>query len=105
MNFSQTLLTELKAAYGGVTDYRAAKNLGVTPQTLSRVKCNHVQFSEETTIKIAHEIGVSPVEAVAMLHLETETSPLKRELWQQILDNHRIAQALDISGISEKGAA
>lgn len=105
MNFSQMLLTELKAAHGGVTDYRASKILGVTTQTISKVKCNKSQFSDETAIKIAHKLGSSPVEVVARLHLDRETSPLKRELWQQILDNYKIVQQVDIQEEKEKGAA
>jgi|GEM_PF-2433816 len=98
MNHSQTLLTDLKAAHGDISDYRVAQILGLRPQAISKVKCNRNHFSDVTVVKIANELGVNPVEAVAKVHLDDETCPIKRQLWEQILGETKVAESLGISG-------
>lgn len=55
---TKELLTLLKAHYGGVSDYRLAKNLDVTPQAVSKWKKGNHTLSDEMAIRVAEILGL-----------------------------------------------
>lgn len=98
MNYSQKLLTALKAAHGLPSNYMAAKVLQLSETAIRRVFRDGKQFNEENIKKIAILSGIDPHEAV--LHLRIETSnPETRETWEEILAVYQIAQAHAAQGL------
>mgnify|MGYP000678134012 CR=1 FL=1 len=99
MNSSQRLLTELKAAHGLPSDYKAAKFLEVTHQSISGINTGRSQFSDENLVKIAHLLNLDPVETLAKVHIETAKSHKMRQVWEGILENAHLATIRASRGI------
>lgn len=85
MNYSQKLLTWLKAANDGASDYRAAKIIGVTPQAVSHVRAQNRQFSDKTAVRIAQELKLDPIKVIARLHIDSESCHQTRQVWEEII--------------------
>ena len=58
MTNTKELLTLLKAHYGGVSDYRLAKILEVSPQAVSKWKMGNHAFRDDMAIKVAETMGL-----------------------------------------------
>ncbi len=99
MNFSQTLLTQMKATYGGASDYKVAQILEVSKQNVSDIKRGKTQFCDETLVKIAQYLDLDPAETVAQKHIETEKSHIMRQFWEGILENAHLATIRASRGI------
>jgi transcriptional regulator with XRE-family HTH domain len=85
MTYSQTLLGELKAAYDGCSDYKAAQIIGCSKQHVSRIKSGNHNFSAETVLKIAFETGQDPLEAMLNRLIEGAESPKVRQRYEEIM--------------------
>lgn len=99
MTYSLDLLTRLKAKRDGASDYAIAKELGIATQTFTKVRSNKRQFSDEIGIKFAHALDLNPIEVVARLHIEKETSPLLTVLWHEILEETIAVERLVKEGV------
>lgn len=77
------LLTRYKAHHGDITDYRAAKLLGVKHQTVYTWKSGG-SMSDETGIKVAKELGLDPAKVVIDLHIEREKGDATSQVWRDI---------------------
>ena len=84
MNYSQTLLTSLKANNDGISDYRAAKILGCTRSHISGIKSGRVNMSENMAIRIAKMSGMSPEKVVIKLLIDKSESDEMRQVWEEI---------------------
>lgn len=84
MNYSQTLLTELKANKDGISDYKAAQILGCTRQYISRIKTGHKNMSEEMAIRAAKMAGMDTKKVIIRLLIDKSESDEMRQVWEEI---------------------
>lgn len=98
MNYSQKLLTELKATECLPSNYMAAKIMQVSEACIHKVDKKNRQFSEENVQKIAKLMNIDPHEAVLHLRIDT-ANPETREVWREILAVYQIAQAHAAQGL------
>lgn len=104
MNYSQKLLTELKATCGLPSDYKTALVLGIAKQGISNIKTGKNHFCDETIVKIAQLMKKDPIELLAEKHINND-SGIMRQVWLDILDCRNTAKALEFSGISNEKVA
>lgn len=104
MNYSQKLLTELKAVHGLPSDGRAAALLGLSKQSISNIVQGRRQFCDESLIKIAKAMEKDPIEVLAEKYMQGESVP-QRLVWEKILDNAKIAQSLELLGLQPSKVA
>lgn len=84
------LLTRYKAHHGGITNYRAAKMLGIRPQTISAWKMGGY-MSDETAIRMAESIGLDPVKVLIDLNLEKNQGNAAYHTWKALSDRLNMA--------------
>ncbi len=84
LTYCQQLVERLRAAQGGATDYRLAKTLGISQQSISYVKNKGTTFSDETLNKIAQLLGENPMLIIADSHLETQDFPGMNNVWEHM---------------------
>jgi len=53
-------IDKVKAARGWDSDYRAAKELGLTRQTVSTYRSRDTTMDEGTALKVAEALGINP---------------------------------------------
>jgi len=92
------LLTRYKAHHGGITDYRAAKLLGIRSQTIYNWKTG-ITMSDETGIRIAEELGIDPGKVVISLHIEREKGNATSSVWRDIGRRLEMAAAPAVVGL------
>lgn len=92
------LLTAYKAHHGGITDYRAAKLLGIRSQTIYTWKAGG-SMSDETGIRIAEELGLDPAKVVIDLHIERDKGDAASQVWQSIRDRLQMAAMPAVVGL------
>lgn len=103
MKVATKLLTRLKHHYGDASDYRIAKNLEVTQQSISRIRKGLNGFSDATLNKIAQELGENPMLLIADYHLETQDFPGMNNVWKEmkrLAELDEIKQYQSVSGDS-----
>ena len=79
---AQQLLELLRAKLGGVTDYRLAKILGMSPQGISGITQNGGTLSDENAIKLAIELELPPSYVVICMHWQRAKDATTRALWE-----------------------
>jgi len=84
MNYAQQLLTRLKAAHGGASDYRIAQILEISSQSVGKVTNGHNGFSDVTLNKIAQELGENPMLVIADYHITTQDFPGMNNVWEHM---------------------
>lgn len=84
MNTAQKLLTRLRDAHDGASDYRLAKILNCSYQGIGRVKHGVHGFSDETLNKIAQELGENPMLLIANYHLDSQDYPSMNNIWKEM---------------------
>lgn len=77
-------LDALKARNGGASDYKIAKILGVTQQSVSRYRTGRDFFGSEIAIKVANLLQLDIGYVLACTHLERAKSEPERQAWQGI---------------------
>lgn len=92
------LLTAYKAHHGGVTDYRAAKLLGIRSQTVYNWKTG-TTMADDTAIRIAEELGLDPVTVLLDLHIEREKGNAASQVWKAARDRLRMAATPVVVGL------
>lgn len=77
-------IDRVKAAKGWESDYRAAKELGITQAAVSRIRVtNDATLSEETAIKVANALGINAASVVLdQLAQRTKSEPLRSTIAQ-----------------------
>lgn len=80
MNYSQTLLTSLKASKDGISDYRAAQILDCSRQHISKIKNGHKDMSFSMAIKAAKMAGLDPKEVLILMLEDRAESDEMREV-------------------------
>nr|WP_315242904.1 hypothetical protein [uncultured Albidiferax sp.] len=71
-------IDRVKAAHGWPSDYRAAKELGIKPHTISMMRSSGSALDENSSIKVAQALGERP-EAVFLDQVAERTkSPALR---------------------------
>jgi plasmid maintenance system antidote protein VapI len=84
MTISQSLLSDLKAKRGGISDYRAAKILECTTSNISMIKSGRTGFGETRVIQIAKELGLDPKVALIKRLIEQAKTDEMREVLEEI---------------------
>ncbi|WP_163557140.1 helix-turn-helix domain-containing protein [Halomonas sp. NO4] len=97
------LLTRLKAAHGGASDYRIAQILGVKHQTVYRWKNGQGTMSDETGIRVAEELGIDPKTVVVDLHIEREAGNVASPVWKAIRRQLEMAATPVVVGVAGYG--
>lgn len=98
MTNAQTLLTRLKAALGGASNYKAAKILQISESAISRVYTGQGGFSDETMFKIAHELGENPHILIADYHIATNDFPAMTDFFKEMKQMAEQAERLAALG-------
>ncbi len=105
MNHSQRLLTKLKALHDGCSDYKAAKILEISNQSVYKVKNTGTSFSDETLTRLCNLVGENPVIVVAENALEMDYFPNMRQFWSEVLANAKELESRAATDDSEDRAA
>lgn len=77
-------IDRVKAAKGWESDYRAAKELGISQTAISNIRARaDATLSEETAIKVAEALGIAPASVVLdQLAQRTKSEPLRSTIAQ-----------------------
>lgn len=84
MNYAEQLLTRLKAAQDGASDYRIAQLLETSPQVISHVRRGRNGFSDVMLNKIAQLLGENPMLVIADYHIATQDFPGMNNVWEHM---------------------
>jgi transcriptional regulator with XRE-family HTH domain len=87
MSITIDLLDALKASHGGVSDYKAAKLLGVSQPTMSKYRNGDLPMSPERIIMACQLANLNPLEWLLRLHLERARCTPEKDLWNLALDS------------------
>lgn len=86
-NTTQQLIEALRARQGGATDYRIAKNMGWTPQVLSKYRHGRSQLDNRGLLQVAAALELSAVDVVRyMAQIESERAHTddQRATWAEL---------------------
>lgn len=78
------LLTRLKAANDGASDYAIAKKLGIQPQTVYHWRSGRFGMSDEVGIRAAEMLGLDAGKVLISLHIEREKGNATSHIWRDI---------------------
>lgn len=84
MSVSIELLDAFKAAQGGISDYRAAKLLGVAQQTITKYKQNIIPMSPEKVLLACEMSGLDAVDWLLALYRERAKCDAEKNLLDSI---------------------
>ena len=98
------LLTRLKAANGGASDYRIAKLLGIQPQTVYHWKAGRSTMSDEVGVKAAEMLGLDPGKVLIDLHIERVKGDATSHVWRDIGRRLEMAAVPVVVGLVGYGA-
>lgn len=85
---SKTLL-EAYMRHKNMTQFKeAAAELGFTNQYISEIKLGKSQFTDETAIRMANEIGIDPAEVMISLNAVRAKTPEMKATWYEILKKY-----------------
>ena len=85
---SKTLL-EAYMRHKNMTQFKeAASELGFTNQYISEIKLGKSQFTDETAIKLANEIGIDPAEVMISLNAVRAKTPEMKAAWYDVLKKY-----------------
>lgn len=93
------LLTRLKAAHNGASDYRMAKILGVSHQTVYHWKAGRSLMSNEVGIRAAELLGLDPAKVVIDLEIERNEGNSTSPFWKELKDRIEMAAAPVVVGL------
>ena len=77
-----TKLGDLKG--NKASDYRIAKELGVTRAAVSRWRAGHNAMGDEVAVTVAERLGDNPAYVLARLHEDMAETPAVRKVYKQI---------------------
>lgn len=79
---ARQLLELLRAKHCGCTDYRLAKILGMSHQSISTVMNNDASLSDENALTLAELLELPPSYVIICMHLQRAKDAATREAWQ-----------------------
>lgn len=79
-------IDRVKAAKGWESDYRVAKELSLSRQTVSGYRGKIPTMDEETSMKVAHVLELNPAVILADQAMERARNDEARQAWQTILE-------------------
>lgn len=88
---TRELIAAVKAAQGITSDYRLARFLGVTDQTVGNWQHGRRRPDDETAIRLAGLAGLDPDAVLVALYEERATDEASRAAWARIAS--RLARA------------
>lgn len=89
MSVSIELLEALKAAQGNVSDYRAAKLLGVGQPQICKYRNGELKLSPEKVILACELANLNALEWLMRLNLERARCDSEKAIWNDAI--HRLA--------------
>jgi hypothetical protein len=101
---TKELLTALKAANGGASDYRAAQLLEVKPQTVYRWVKGEAYMSDDVGLRAAEMLGLDPGKVLISLHIEREKGNATSQVWKDIGRRLEMAAMPVVVGLVGYGA-
>lgn len=81
---AQEMLELLRRMNGDCTNYRIAKLLGTSPQTVLNVVNNNATLSDENCIPLAELLKLPPSYVILCMHLQRAKDDRLREAWQDM---------------------
>lgn len=78
-------LDACKAAQGLTSDYKLAKFLGVTQQSVNNYRQGKSFLCDETAIKVADCLGIYPALVLANIHAERAKGEVEKRAWQDLV--------------------
>lgn len=85
MTISTELLDAYKAALGGISDYAAARKIGVTQQMISRIRNNDSNFSPEKVIFLTENANLDSIEWLLKYHRERAKCDKENAIFDTLL--------------------
>jgi len=85
MSITRELLDALKACNGGLSDYRVAKIIGVTQQTMTKYNREQLSLSPERVISACNYLGIDPYSWLVRLQIERAKCDAEKEVWESAL--------------------
>jgi plasmid maintenance system antidote protein VapI len=85
MSISIELLDAFKSANGGCSDYRAAKLIGVSQQTISKIRQTDTRFSPEKVLLLCEMAGLDSVEWLLRWHRERARCDKEKAVFDTVL--------------------
>lgn len=82
-----------------ISDYKIAKRIGVSAQTISQIQNHGQTFLPLTALKVAELIGEDPMRVIAVAEAERAKSPEDRARWKKWATAAMFASALIGGGI------
>ena len=79
------ILDIARARQGGVSDYRIAQLLGLSPKNVSNYRVGRSTPVNPVAKRLGELAGIDPLEAVAMVNIERSSSKDEREVWEMML--------------------
>lgn len=85
MSVTRELLDMLKATDGGISDYRVAKIIGVTQQTMTKYNKEQLTLSPERILLACKYLDKDPYFWLLKLQIERAKCDAEKEVWQEAL--------------------
>ncbi len=80
-------IDRVKTAKGWESDYRAAKELGFSPNTISSYRRGKsITFDENSAVKVADILGIDPIVVLADQAMEHAKSEPAKKAWATALE-------------------
>lgn len=103
MSDTQKLLDRAREMCSPPSDYRLAKQLGVTPSRVSHWRRGKATPDNEIAWKIAKILGMEITDVIAYFEKDRAQSPQKRAFWESQLP--RVLSAIAIAAALYSGAS
>jgi plasmid maintenance system antidote protein VapI len=81
---TQSFLKRVQSTLGDVSEYRAAKDLGVTPQAVSKWKLGKSFMGDAAGLRVAAILGEKPEVILALLGAERTQDADARKVWTNL---------------------
>jgi len=78
------LLNRLSTHLADASDYRIAKELGVSKTTVSNWRVGKGTMSDATAVRVAELLGENPAYILAVVHAERTESPDAQKVWRKM---------------------
>lgn len=99
MSYVHELLTAAKAAQGIPSNYRLARVLGVTDNTLNNWQAGRVAPGDAQAVRLAQMAGIDPAHVLARLAAERAKDDASRAVWQQLADRIKAGALAGVVGL------
>lgn len=90
MKTTAQFLDAVKAKLNLPSDYALAPVLGITKQSVSKLRNGKDCFGDETAEKVAQLLGEQPAYVIACAHAERTKSDSQRRIWETIADKFAV---------------